>query len=364
MPDTDISSMTSTDLSSTVTDYAVSSESTDANESKETRHYMTHWNEDLGYYLNIPEFAAAVDKIALWTLGAGYESDEFTQILLDSIKGNGKDSFNSILKNMIKAKTIGGDSFCEIIRNDDDVIINLKPLDPASVVIVTDLKGMIIRYEQVSKFKGNPNKTFKPTDIFHLSHDRIADSVFGRRVLKSLKYIIEARNEAMQDWRTVLHRNVKPMRIWYVDTDDTAEISTFQSTVDSANENTENIVVPKGTVETEIASVSPNQTMNPLPWIESLGDYFFQAVMTPQILYGNAKGFTDASGKIVYLAYEQSVKDLQLYIEEQVLSQLNVEITLNFPASLQQDLISGQEKGGHLQAAEPNDQMVEMEGRK
>ena len=84
---------------------------------------------------------------------------------------------------------------------------------------------------------------------------------------------------------------------------------------------------------------------------------------------GNAKGFTDASGKIVYLAFEQDVKGEQLYVEEQILMQLNLEIRLTFPASLQTDAISDTPSETDLveeepieEAAQPNDTTAEEEG--
>ena len=90
----------------------------------------------------------------------------------------------------------------------------------------------------------------------------------------------------------------------------------------------------------------------------------------PQIIVGNAKSFTDASGKIVYLAYEQSVKADQLDTEEQVLAQLNIEIKLTFPASLQTDAISDTPTETDLveeepmeAAAQPNDTKTELEGK-
>lgn len=367
MPDTNIGNTATSDLTNVMTDYSVASEVTDgAGEEQETRYHNTHWSEDYGYYKNIPEFKVAVDTKATWTMGAGYEVDDGpTELILTSITGNGKDNFNSILKNMIKVKTITGDSFAEIILNDNGLIINLKPLDPSSMVIVQDNKGRIKRYEQVTKVgeKTYINK-FKPEEIFHLSHERMADEIKGTRIIDSLKSLILARNEAIADWKTVLHRNVRPMRIWYLDTDDEAQIASFKAKTDSAYGNTENIYVPKGTVESEIASVAPNQTLSPLAWVAQLGDMFFQAVNVPQIIIGNAKEFTDASGKIVYLAYEQSVKAEQLYIEEQVLGQLNLEIALTFPASLQNELISSREADPGMQASQPNDTNVEMEGKK
>lgn len=362
MAETDINSATASDLTNKLADFSVSTATTDgANEEGETRYQNTDWAEDYGYYQNIPEFKTAVDAKATWTVGAGFSADEPTQLLLMSIKGNGKDSFNSILTNMIKVKTISKDSFAEIIRDENGVLVNLKPLDPSSIVIVQDKKGRIKGYEQVW------NKTtvgkYKPNEIFHLSHNRMADEIHGTRIINSLKSLILMRNEAMADWRIVLHRNVRPMRIWYLDTDNQTEIDAFRAKTDAASADTENIYIPKGAVETEIASVAPNQTLNPVTWIAQLNDYFFQAVNVPQIIIGNAKEFTDASGKIVYLSYEQSVKAEQLYIEEQVLGQLNIKIELTFPASLQQELLDDRSEDKKMQAGQPNDVKAEMEGK-
>ncbi|GAJ20677.1 unnamed protein product, partial [marine sediment metagenome] len=46
------------------------------------------------------------------------------------------------------------------------------------------------------------------------------------------------------------------------------------------------------------------------------------------------------------LAYQQGVEEEQLFIEEQVLSQLNLVIELEFPASLENELLSDNKKDG------------------
>lgn len=373
MPETDIGSAVASDLKTAMVDYSVGSQSTDgAGDQKEYSWQMMDWGQNLGFYKEIPELKAAIDTKALWTMGAGFEADEQTELLLLSVKGNGKDSFNSILKNLIKVKTIGGDSFAEIIRDKEGILANLKPLDPSSIKIIQNQVGMIKRYEQVSKIKGAPNKPYTPEKIFHLSRDRIADEIHGVSVIPAVKWIIEARNEAMVDWKRVLHRNVDPLWIFHLDTDDDAEVAAFKAKNDAARANAENMYIPKGVVVPELVATATNASLNPLAWINQLNDYFFQTVNVPQIIMGNAKEFTDASGKIVYLSYEQSVKDEQLYVEEQVLNQLNLVIELTFPASLQSEAISDQPNPAEMKAeeepmesaAQPNDKKVELEGRK
>lgn len=368
MPETNISSTSVADVASLLEDFSVDSQQTDSTSGDgEFRYQVTNWPQYLGYYKQIPELQTAIDAKAVWTIGAGFEADEPTMMLLSGIKGNGKDSFNSILSNSIRVYTIAGDSFAEVIRDSDGVLVNLKPLDPSSIVIVQDRKGRVKRYEQV--VKKEKIAEFTPQQILHLSRKRLADEIHGVSVIPAVEWIILARNEAMSDWKKVLHRNVAPLQIHYLDTDDSTKVAAYKAKADAAKADGENLYVPKGTVEIEVVQSQLNAAASPLQWINQLNDYFFQAVNVPQIIIGNAKEFTDASAKIVYLAFEQSVKAEQLYIEEQVLQQLNIEIKLTFPATLQQDTITGYNdqdimgKEGALDASEPNDTSIGLRGQ-
>ncbi len=377
MPDTDIGESIASDLQNKVVDYSVDAVSTDApGDQEETTWQSTTWTKNLGYYKKIPELKSAIDTKVTWVIGSGFEADEETTMLLGTIKGNGKESFNSILANQYKVSIIDGDSYAEIITDDDDVLANLKPLAPDTIISVWNRQGRIKRYEQVVKkkwwkFWKSDNKIFKPEQIFHLSRDRIADEMHGISVIPAVEEIILMRNEAMTDWKAVLHQNIRPRWKIMLDTDDTAKIAAFKKKYDAANALGENMYIPKGTVEVDVLGVSPNATLNPLAWIENLTNYFYQLVNVPQIIVGNAKAFTDASGKIVYLAFEQSVKGGQLYNEEQVLAQLNSEIKLTFPASLQTDAVSDTpsetdvvEEEPIEDAAQANDKKEELEGKK
>lgn len=344
MPQTDIGSSEASNLVSTVTDFAVDALITDGNLGVSEFTFMIEdWSKNLGHYKKIPELQTAIDAKANWTIGKGFQADDTTQLLLANVRGNGKDSFNSILNNMVRTYTIAGDSFAEIIRDEEGLLINLKPLDPGSMSIVYNKQGIIIRYEQHSKVKKG-NRRFKTETIFHLSRKRLADEIHGISIIPAVEWIILARNEAMADWKRVLHRNVDPLWIFHLDTDDTTEIASFKAKNDAARGKGENMYIPKGVVVPELVSTATNASLNPLTWINQLNDYFFQAVGVPQIIVGNAKEFTDASGKIVYLAYEQAVKDEQLYLEEQMVLQLNIEIQLNFPASLDNESITDQSR--------------------
>lgn len=362
MPETKISGTEASDLKTQFADgtenfYSVDTKETDgAFEQQETTWMNSDWTQYHGYYRTIPELAAVYDAKATWTVGNGFVADEQTTLLLDTIKGFGKDTFNTILENLARTKEIGGDAFAHILRDNEGNLVNLKPLDPGTITIVAGRNGIIKRYEQNSKAgSGKKPKKFKVDEIFHLPRNRVADEIHGNTMTERLATIILMRNRAMADWDRVMHRNVDPMMIYHLDTDDPAEITTFKAKMDAAKGKGENIYIPKDAVVPEQLSLAPNASLNPLPWIESLNNYFYEAAGVPQIVLGGTGAITEAAVKIAYLAFEQTIKEEQLFIEEQVLAQLNLVISLEFPASLEGELLSDKSKDETSGAAKPSD---------
>ena len=356
MPETDIGSAVASDLTNAITDFSVNSRETEAaNGQKETRFRQTYWTKYYGYYRSIPELTIAIDTRATWTVGKGLVTDPDTDYVITSIKGNGAETFNTILENMIRTMWIGGDSYAEIIRDAEGNLINIKVLDPGVIEIVQNGKGIIKGYEQTSKIKGGGVKEFTPEEIFHLCRNRVADEGLGTSVVEKIENIILMRNESMSDYKEVMHRFMKPRYIFHLDTDDESEIAKFKATTDKAWSDGENMYIPKGAVVPEQMSISPNSTLNPQGWIESLNDYFYEAVGVPKVIIGNSKNFTEASSNTVYLAFQQSVEEDQLYIEEQVGMQLGMAIDLVFPASIENSVLSDKEKDGEAVNIKPSE---------
>src|SRR3990167_118358 len=380
MGDRDIGSAVTSDLTGRQEDFSVATQVLDnAQDQKETMWFDDKWTQHLGYYKKIPELKTVIDVKERWTVGKGLFAEPEVELILDTIKGWGKDTFNSILDNLdrtLQISKIG--AFAEIILDEDGNLINLKPLDPGSMRVIVDRKGMIIRYEQISRFKGGKNITFKPEQIFHLTEDRLGDEIHSTCAIVALEETILIINEATADWRKMMHRNVHPLRIFKCDTDDESEIAALKTKIENGLKDAEFMLVPMKVLEHEVAAVAPNATLNALPWIEFNIRKFFQLCGVPDIITGVSSSFTEASSKIAYLGWQQTVEQRQLYIEEQVLSQLNLVINLKFPASLQNEALSGspQEDLGveqpvlsspepkmDEQAIEPNDMTAEMEGR-
>ena len=249
---------------------------------------------------------------------------------------------------------LGGNFYAHIIRDDEDNLINIKPLDPAVMRHVADKNGMIIRFEQVSKTQGKPPKKFQPEEMFYLARNRFADEIHGRGIAQKLKLIIDMKNEAMADQRQAMHWNVKPRWKFKLKTDDDAEIAAYKAKQDAATGIGENIYEPFDVSESELIAVAPNATLNPLAWINYLDNLFYQVAGVPKIVVGGSSEFTEKASSIVYLAFQQSVEEEQLFIEEQVLAQLNLLIELQFPVSLENELLTDNKKDGAVNI-QPNE---------
>ncbi len=333
-----------TDMTNVVKDIEVDSQQLDSTSDQgETTWTQSDWPEYYGFYRDIPELTAAIDAMATWTVGKGFQADPVTTLILDTIRGWGKDTFNTILENLVRTMLIGGDAFAEIIRDDQENIINLKPLNPRDIQIVVDRKGMIKRYERINRVNKQRPRRIPIEDIFHLARNRIGDQIHGTSVITACKWVIEARNEVMKDWRKVLHRNVVPLRIIEVDSTNSTKLAALKAEYEQAIRLGEVLIIPKGTVEIKN---EPIILENPQQWINYLGNFFYEIVGVPKIIIGNAQELTEAAAKISYLTFQQRVEEEQLFIEENVLNQLNWVINLQFPASLENELLSDNKKDG------------------
>lgn len=359
MPENRIDSMVASDLTSAVKDFSVPSDTTDANSGIKDDGWMdTKWEQKFGYYTSdkIPEITAVIDSNATWTIGKGYQANDETTLLLDTIKGNGFDTFNTILENAVRNMLIGGNFYAEIIRDEEDNLINLKPLDPSVMKHISNGKGIITKFKQMSKVtEGKVEHSFDPDKIFYLARNRVTDEIHGRGIIQKLKLIMDMKNEAMEDSRQTHHWHGKPKWKHKLKTDDPTEIAAYKRKMDAATGAGENIYEPFDVSESELISVPPNATLNFLPWINYLDNLFYQVGETPKIVVGGSSEFTEKASSIVYLAFQQNTEQKQLYIEEQVLSQLNLVIELEFPVSLENELLSDQKKDQEPTTVQPNE---------
>ena len=191
-----------TDFANQGTEFTVESQDTDGATLKET-FYIPEFPKYNGYYRKIPELRSVLNKFASWTFGRGIQADEKNEAKLKKIKGTGKESSRSVLKNAWKVAMICGDSFGHIISDKQNRMTNLKPLNPGKVAIVANAEGIIIGYEMKTSVEGETIR-YSPEEIYHLSYEREADEIHGIPFPEALEELITSRNEAIGDLRFVI----------------------------------------------------------------------------------------------------------------------------------------------------------------
>lgn len=356
MADLNISNSTTTDLNSTISSYEVNPQSTDsAMGDGDTRWTNTNAKKYHGYYKKIPELKKAIDGLALWVAGKGFMTeDAITKVFLEHMNGWGEDSAESIFNNLIICKKVFGDAFAEVVWGDykgTPIPVNLKVLDPAKVATIVNKYGILKYYEYDSGIKGEPAMKIMPKDMLHLANDRFADEIHGTSVIEACQWVIDARNEAMADFRKILHRNMH-LRYMEVSADKPAKLAIIKEQYKDAIENGELLVMPKGSAE--IKSVVPS-IIDPQQWIRYLENFFYNAVGIPKVILGGSEEFTESSAKVGYLTFEQVYSREQRELEADLLNQLQLRITFIKPASLRNEMLSSEEKNTGQTGFQPAD---------
>lgn len=309
---------------------------------------FTKWH---GIYRTIPEYKAVVDKLASWTMGRGFTADKKTMKITEKIKGWGKDDFNSISENQLRTAFMCGDSFAEIIRDKAGRLINLKPLNPGSMKIIINKTGTLDGYEQVAQLKDSKAIPFDTKEIFHLAFNRIADEMHGIPLGEMLQDLIRMRNGAMLSQEVIIQRMMVPITVIPVDEDDPATLNTLSTKWKTAYRKAEPLFVPKGTFDIKnmkFFGLPEGGVLDPINWMEYLIRVFSTAAGVPEVIMGWGKDTTEASSKITYLAYQQTIERLQRWYEAQLKMQVGLEIELEFPASLEDELQQDNRKDSPL----------------
>lgn len=318
---------------------------------KETRISYPLSSKYLGYYHdpNVAEFKISLNAYATWVIGRGWKSDPRTTTILEGIQGMGEDSFASFVWNMIVTKKLMGDAFAEIIRDDEGVLINLKPLDTGRMVTILNEQGIIERYEQTKGIEGI--RKLRRDQVFHLMNDRIMDSPRGTSIGIAAEWTFEALKEVLEDQRKVMRRNLFPLRVIEVDTQDATKIAKIKADYENVIIKGEVMIVPKGNVAV-IDSKTPLQ--DPLPYINLLINRFYQILGVPKVVLGGG-GLGEGDNKMSYLSYEQVyVREVEEF-KADFWNQVAHRLEFPQPVSLKDKVQDTQDKNTSQVGLQPNE---------
>lgn len=331
MAELDTAKITTTDMAAGVEDFSVSAKTLDSLEqAPETCWDNRDFSKYLGYYKENPAFKKPIDALGVWACGKGWTADAGTTVILEGIRGNGKQSFQTIMESHLVMKKVNGDAYTHIIRNPDSgTLINFKLLNPGRMKVFFDEQGLISRYEQVEANTKKTIRTFKPQEILHSINEPIGDEIHGTSVLEASQWVLDARQEAMEDWRKMFHRNLIGVRVIEIDEDDTDKLNILKEQWKDAINKGEVLIFPKGTV-----AFPSTDTQNPENWIRYLENPSQMAVGVPKVIMGGAAEFTEASSKVGYLTFDPTYTNEQLELEADLWNQCAIRVKFNRPAEL------------------------------
>jgi hypothetical protein len=348
MSELNISAATTTNFTGRVPDFIVTAKALDAaqNNQDESYWYFENAQTYYGYYLTIPEIFSAANALATWTVSRGYKiSNTQLKVELENVKGMGKDTFNQIMWNHEVVKLVVGDAFIQFIRK-GKMILNMIPISPERVRIVFNKAGMIKRYDV---FNGNEKSwvPIKKEDMLHSTNKRLADQMHGTSQIEASKFIIDARNEALNDERTIKHRD-KALGIVYYKTDKASKIIYANKEIENAVKNGEMVGLPDGTAE--IKPYPSRSSEDRTGWISYLENFFYQVFGVPRSI-ASSDGTSEVGGKMGHVIFEPIYTKEQVDLEDDLWNQQAIKIKFNRPPSL-----------GGLEPSSPSSDMAKNTG--
>ena len=355
MAEFNLSNATTTNIS--VPDFIVDAKALDvANGNKEeTFFYFDKATQNIGYYSEIPEINSAANSLASWAVSRGWETEDgLMKVQLDHIRGMGKDSFTKLMWNHELMKLIVGDAFMEVMRLDDGKIANMIPISPERVRLVM-LGARLKRYDV---FNGSDWKPIAKENMLHSQNKRIGDQVHGTSQIDAVKWIIDARNEALITNRMIEKRG-RALGIVYYKTNNQGKIEFANKAIELAVRTGQMVGFPENTAE--IVPFPQKSLQERMDWIRYLETFFYQVFGVPRSI-ATSDGTSEVGGKMGHVIFEPIYTKEQIDLEEDLWTQQQIQITFNRPPSLGglQPQLNEEKNTGQI-GIQPNDVSADLE---
>jgi len=232
--------------------------------------------------------------------------------ILDSMRGNGKQSFKLIVHNMVKTALIGGDSYAEMVY-EDGKLANLKIL-PSDLVGQHVTDGTIVSYE----FRGANTRKIVPEKIFHLAFDPVGATTHGESIFLALNDLFQHYETLMQTGSDIFETYTKPLRIFYVNTDSRTEVQKISASVKDINRTTTgDLFIPKGQIDkVERLGIPAGSTLDPAHWKKQLNADMFMGTRVAENILGIGTQNSEESARMQFAGFRQLIRWLQTWLSE------------------------------------------------
>jgi len=301
----------------------------------------TTWTTHNAYYKKHSSIKAVMDKLGMWTVGKGRNTEKpSTMKITDRVIGRGNEDFDEVISNLVKGRHIDGDSYAEICGGKGTKLLNLKPLNSGGIKVWYNDGGIISHYTQ--RLSDGKEIRFEKDEIFHLTLNRIGDETHGTGDIATLITYLDKIKQLDEDMAVMFHRYIVPMIIWRMNTTKTTDISQFKADHKIAKDSGQDIIISDKAVDWDLVEAGKNG-VDPLKWRQTWVEEVTKGGGVPALIMAIEAGTTEASSKMVYLAWQQVIEAEQNYLEKQIKLQLGLDVTFEFPARIEENL--GEDEG-------------------
>lgn len=269
-----------------------------------------------GYVMRNGILAAIMDAnvdacVASWRT-QGKNSTPMAETL-DDMVGNGKENFRSIMRNMLWIAKIGGDSYAEIIYEDDDPV-DLITLPPDRVTqIVKD--GQIKNYED-----STTGEKFKPQEIFHLAYNSYGAQTMGISVVERLEPILLSMEQLIDRGNRLYEFWSKALTIIPTEEDDPGELDKLTARIDRLIRQGQSAwVLPKDQVDTDKITrlgLPEGASLDLSKWFKVLMDYMLMSCRTSENILGIGTQNSEESARMQLAGFRQLIRQDQKFLSD------------------------------------------------
>jgi len=299
---------------------------------KEYEWNNSNWKDQWGVFHASPDFKVAETLKAVWIFGQGIQTDPLTNVEFERIKGYGKQNIRDIFFSMDITSRVTGDAYAEIVKDDKGNWLNLVEKPGSNVWIITDLKGMLKRYEVRI---GEKITKIDPENMFHVSHMQLAGECHGTADTDALLSTILADFENFENLRKIMRHQAFPFIMWLLKTDNPTKIADFKQKLAECRKWKEDLVIPDDDDAIKFQEVQTNPNALVGVYQDIVRNRLFRTVMMPQIVPGAGGMSTMSESKVIAKLHEQIIAHEQKTWEERIYKQLFRQVTFNAPVSIE-----------------------------
>jgi len=283
-------------------------------------------------YLGVPMVAVAIDRTVDFVVSPGFHLEsKFTGPLNKIQKFIDEMNFDIFLRSIVKDMLVFGDSFIEIIGTKNKVD-ELKILNPEHMRVIRSETDDIVGYYQdlpkAIKTKENP---WKPDQIAHILHNRLADNPYGTSIIDPLLKMSSIKIAMENSMHIILTR--KANAPYHVQIGNTEKgYPPTQTDIDTMTNHVQSLTNQTNWVTSDMINIDAvdlkGKVIDIKPYTEHIDRQMMFGLQVPDVLLGSGN-ISEGLASVQLEAMDRRAKSIQMLISDQLEMKVFPKITGN-----------------------------------